>query len=137
MLTNFVLPTVSVYIAGTLPTLEPQQPPPTPPMWPHLVALPWDLVPLLLVEARVAPEAPELTARLDSSTVVRLPPLDALPAGGAVDAGRLEGELREAADLALVPGVYRQLHRRLGELRLLVRGLHVRFDRKGVEALQQ
>jgi hypothetical protein len=69
--------------------------------------------------------------------VVRLPPLDALPAGGAVDAGRLEGELREAADLALVPGVYRQLHRRLGELRLLVRGLHVRFDRKGVEALQQ
>lgn len=103
----------------------------------YLTALPGHPVALLLLQAAVAPEAAELAARLDRRAVVRLPALDALPAGRAVDAGRLKGELGQPADLALVAWVDGHLCRRLAALRMLVRGGHVRVDGVGVKALQQ
>lgn len=107
------------------------------PLAAYLAALPGHPVALLLLQAAVAPEAAELAARLDGRAVVRLPALDALSAGRAVDAGRLKGELGEPADLALVARVYGHLRLRLAGLRVLVRGVDVRVDGVRVKALQQ
>jgi len=85
----------------------------------------------------VAPKAPELTALLQRRAVVRLPALDALPTGRAVDARRLKGELGQATDLALVTRVDRHLLRRPAGLRVLKGVLNMCTDALDVKALQQ